>query len=72
MTTPERHTLLDAVDAASEVDSVLRRSRLPVTSEERERFVRIYPTLVEGVKQLRLPEARHGEPSLIFLASLDR
>ena len=72
MTTRDDATLPVATDAAAEVDFVLRRTGLPLLPEERERFIRIYPALVASLQQIRLPETRDAEPSLIFPATFDR
>ncbi|HVB96414.1 MAG TPA: hypothetical protein VNG11_01650 [Chloroflexota bacterium] len=58
--------------AAAEVDFVLRRTGLPLTPEEYERFVRLYPVLLSQMQQLRVPEIRYGEPALIYPATIDR
>ena len=62
----------DATDVAAQVDLVLARTGLPVTPEERERLIRVYPTIAEWTGALRLPEARYAEPALIYPATFDR
>ena len=61
-----------STDAATQVDLVLARTGLPVTPEERERLIRVYPTIAEWTGALRLPETRHAEPALIYPATFDR
>jgi hypothetical protein len=62
----------DTPDAAAQVDLVLARTGLPVTPEERERLIRVYPMIVEWTTALRLPETRYAEPALIYPATFDR
>lgn len=59
-------------DAAAQVDMVLARTGLPVTPEERERLIRVYPMIAEWTGGLRLPETRYAEPALIYPATFDR
>jgi hypothetical protein len=59
-------------DAAAQVDLVLARAGLPVRPEERERLIRIYPTIEEWTSALRLPESRYAEPAVIYPATFDR
>jgi hypothetical protein len=59
-------------DAAAQVDLVLARTGLPVTPEERERLIRVYPVIAEWTAALRLPETRYAEPALIYPATFDR
>ncbi|HZO25323.1 MAG TPA: hypothetical protein VFH48_04945 [Chloroflexota bacterium] len=59
-------------DAAAQVDMVLARTGLPVTPEERERLIRVYPMVAEWTGGLRLPETRYAEPALIYPATFDR
>ena len=59
-------------DAAAQVDLVLARAGLPVTPEERERLIRLYPMIQEWTSALRLPETRYAEPALIYPATFDR
>ena len=58
--------------AAAQVDLVLARTGLPVTPEERERLIRVYPMIAEWTGALRLPETRYAEPALIYPAAFDR
>jgi hypothetical protein len=59
-------------DVTAQVDLVLARTGLPVTPEERERLIRIYPLVQEWTSALRLPETRYAEPALIYPATFDR
>ena len=62
----------DTTDVAAQVDLVLARTGLPVTPEERERLIRVYPMIAEWTDGLRLPETRYAEPALIYPATFDR
>ncbi len=62
----------DTADAATQVDLVLARTGLPVTPEERERLIRLYPMVAEWTSALRLPETRYAEPALVYPATFDR
>ncbi len=62
----------DTPDIAAQVDLVLARTGLPVTPEERERLIRVYPMIAEWTGALRLPETRDAEPALIYPATFDR
>ena len=62
----------DTTDATAQVDLVLARTGMPVTPEERERLIRIYPMIEEWTSALRLPETRYAEPALIYPATFDR
>jgi hypothetical protein len=59
-------------DAEAQVDLALKRTGLPVTAEERERLIRIYPMIDEWTGGLRLPETRYAEPALIYPAAFER
>ena len=48
------------------VDSVLAAARLPLTGEDYERLLRNYPLIREQLATLRLPEARYGEPAVVY------
>jgi hypothetical protein len=56
-------------DVAAEVDLVLKRAGLAVSDEERERLIRLYPTVQGWGDQLRLAETRYAEPALIYEAT---
>ena len=60
------------LDVAAQVDLVLARAGLKVTPEERERLIRVYPTITEWTGSVRLPETRYAEPALIYPATFDR
>ena len=62
----------NTADAAAQVDLVLARTGLPVSPEERERLIRLYPMIAEWTGALRLPETRYAEPALIYPATFDR
>ena len=62
----------DTTDVAAQVDLMLARTGLPVTPEERERLIRVYPMIAEWTGALRLPETRYAEPALIYSATFDR
>ena len=59
-------------DAAAQVDGVLARTGLPVTPEERERLIRLYPAIQEWLAGVRLPETRYAEPASIYPATFER
>jgi hypothetical protein len=61
-----------STDAATQVDLVLAQTGLPVTPEERERLIRIYPLIREWTSAVRLPETRYAEPALIYPAAFKR
>jgi hypothetical protein len=50
------------------VDTILGLTQLPMTEDEYERLLREYPFLRARAAALRIPEARYGEPALIFSA----
>ena len=55
-----------------EVDRILARAGLPVTEEERERLIRLYPMVSEWTSAVRLAETRYAEPALIYPATNER
>jgi hypothetical protein len=59
-------------DATAQVDAVLARTGLPVTPEERERLIRVYPLVQEWTSAVRLPETRYAEPALVYPATFER
>ena len=61
-----------APDAVAEVDGVLARTGLPVSAEERERLIRMYPLIQEWLAGVRLPETRYAEPASIYPATFER
>lgn len=62
----------DMTDAAAQVDMVLARTGLPVTPEDRERLIRIYPAIAEWTGAVRLAETRYAEPASIYPATFER
>ena len=60
------------MDAAAHVDAVLTRIGLPVTPEERERLIRVFPMIDEWTGGLRLTETRYAEPAIIYPATFER
>lgn len=59
-------------EVAAQVDMALARTGLPVSAEERERLIRMYPMIEEWTSGLRLPETRYAEPAVIYPATFDR
>ena len=58
--------------ATAQVDAVLARTGLPVTPDERERLIRLYPLIQEWTAALRLSETRYAEPAVIYPATFER
>ena len=61
-----------ALSAESEVDRILASAGLPVTDEERERLIRLYPLVSEWTRAVRLAETRYAEPATIYPATYAR
>lgn len=61
-----------SLSAAAQVALVLQRTGLPVTPEERDRLIRIFPSIREWTDGLRLEETRYAEPAPIFPAATER
>ena len=61
-----------SLNAEAQVALVLQRTGLPVTPEERDRLVRLFPAIKEWTDGLRLAETRYAEPALIFAATVGR
>ena len=59
-------------DATALVDGVLARTGLPVSPDERERLIRLYPLIEEWLAGVRLAETRYAEPAVIYPATFDR
>jgi hypothetical protein len=57
---------------AALVDLVLARTGLKVTPKERERLIRIYPSMAEWTGAVRLAETRDAEPALVYPAIFER
>lgn len=53
-------------DVEATVDGLLEAAGLPVSDEEREAFVAVYPTLRTGADSLYIEEVRYEEPALVF------
>jgi hypothetical protein len=60
------------IDATAQVDAVLARTGMKVTPEERERLIRLMPSLATWTAAVRLPESRYAEPALIYPATFER
>lgn len=58
--------MAEPTDIAATVTGLLEAAGLPVSEEEREAFIRMYPTLRAGADSLYIEEARYEEPALIF------
>jgi hypothetical protein len=65
-----------SVDPAPEpeahVDCVLFHAGLPITREERDRLIRLYPMVSEWTEGVRVPEVRYAEPAVIYPATFER
>lgn len=57
-----------SVAPSEAVDFVLKLNRLPVTPDERQRLIDVYPALQEMLASLRIPEIKYGEPAMIYPA----
>lgn len=53
-------------DVRAAVTGLLEAAGLPVSEEEFESFVSVYPTLRAGADSLYIEEARYSEPALVF------
>lgn len=53
-------------DVEATVTGLLEAAGLPVSEEEREAFVRVYPALRAGADSLYIEEVRYVEPALVF------
>ncbi len=51
------------------VDAIIARARLKLSNEEYERLVRQYAVVEEQMAGLRLADARHAEPAVIYPAA---
>jgi hypothetical protein len=60
-----------AISDAAAVDAVLAHAGLRVTDDERERLIRLYPTVKSLAAQLCIPEARYAEPAIVYSIGLD-
>jgi hypothetical protein len=48
---------------------ILARTGMPVSDEERERLVRLYPVMKARSEHLRMIEARYADPAMVFPAA---
>jgi hypothetical protein len=55
-------------ESEAAVAAMLARTGFPVSDEERERLVRLYPLMKERSQQLRMIEARYADPAMIYPA----
>ena len=51
------------------IDTIVGLNRLPMTREEYESLLRIYPYLREQTAALRIPDVRYAEPAIIYPAA---
>jgi hypothetical protein len=63
---------IEATEATAQVDRVLAWTGLPVSSEERERLIGLYPVMQEWLNGVRIPETRYAEPAIIYPATFER
>jgi hypothetical protein len=63
---------ISVAEATAQVDHVLARTGLPVSPEERERLIRLYPVIQEWLDAVRIPETRYAEPAIIYPATFER
>jgi hypothetical protein len=59
-------TELDNTQIKLAVDAVLAKAHLPVTPEDYERLLDLYPTLQTQCAALRIAELRTLEPAVIY------
>ena len=62
----------DTSEATAQVDHVMARTGLPVSAEERERLIRLYPAIQQWLDGVRIPETRYAEPAVIYPATFER
>lgn len=60
---------MDAAQIKVAVDAALAKAGLPVSPEDYERLLSLYPHLQAQCVALRLPELRDREPAVIYPAS---
>lgn len=53
-------------DVVATVTGLLEAAGLPVSDEERDAFISIYPALRAGADSLYIEEVRYEEPALTF------
>lgn len=66
------HDDISEADATAQVDRVLARTGLPVSPDERERLIRLYPVIQEWLDGVRIAETRYAEPAIIYPATFER
>jgi hypothetical protein len=55
-------------ESESAITALLARTGFPVSDEERERLVRLYPLMKARSQQLRMIEARYADPAMVYAA----
>lgn len=53
-------------DLRAAVRGMLEAAGLPVSEEEFEKFVEVYPTLRAGADSIYIEDVRYEEPALVF------
>ena len=66
MSDPELSASPEESEAA--IVALLARTGMPVSDEERERLVRLYPLMKARSQQLRMIEARYADPAMVYPA----
>ena len=56
----------EPTDVEATVAGLLEAAGLPVSDEERQAFVDVYPTLRAGADSLYIEAVRYEEPALVF------
>ena len=60
----------EPTDTTATVTGLIEAAGLPVSEEELEAFIRVYPALRSGADSLYIEDVRYEEPALIFKAEL--
>ena len=55
-------------ESAAAVAAVLAPTGFPVSDEEHERLIRLYPLMKARSEQLRMIEARYADPAMVYPA----
>ena len=55
-------------ESEAAIAALLTRTGMPVSDEERERLVRLYPLMKARSQQLRMIEARYADPAMVYPA----
>ena len=55
-------------ESAAAVAAMLARTGFPVSDDERERLIRIYPLMKSRSEHLRMVEARYADPAMVYPA----